>query len=100
MDARTVPRFTVRECFPLKSDRDRRQLYEAFLSIWNAPENHRLLSFEPQSFSASEVSGWFDAHRTHYARFYCACDKSEELAGIAVVITKDSSNIEIYGLGV
>jgi ribosomal protein S18 acetylase RimI-like enzyme len=91
---------TVREFLPFQSEHDKQQLHEAFLCIWNAPQNHRFLSFGPESFTSTQVSEWFDEEKARYAHVYCALNTDGSIVGIAVSIFKDAHSIEIYGIGV
>lgn len=90
----------IRELTPENNPADVDTLLPALLSIWNARENHRFLSFTGQPFFEPQVRGWFAGHLSSGIRYFAAMDQIGQIRAIVVVKANRLEGYEILGLGV
>lgn len=90
----------IREYFPETSQEDRDSLLEAYLSIWNYPDNLKFLSYTHKPFDEEAINKFFSNHIEMGVHYYAACNKDKDKCGVAVVGANPIEGFEIIGLGV
>ena len=95
-----MSKIIIREYIPQKNQEDRDGLLDAYLSIWNHPDNFKFLSFTLKPFEEHSVNRFFSGHVDMGIHYYAAGNKNKEKYGIAVVGANPVIGFEIIGLGV
>ena len=90
----------IREYFPETNQEDRGSLLEAYLSIWNHPDNLKFLSYTQKPFDEEAIDKFFSNHIEMGVHYYAACNKEKNKCGVAVVGANPIEGFEIIGLGV
>lgn len=90
----------IRELIPETNEEDLERLLKAYLTIWNAPENLKFLSFTLRPVDEEVVRSWLDSHRVDGVRYFCAFDAGGEIAGISIVRSDPIEGLESLGVGV
>jgi ribosomal protein S18 acetylase RimI-like enzyme len=90
----------VREFTPARERRDFEQLLPAFLRIWNAPQNHRILSFSLRPFDADLVTTWFEQHLSAGVRYFGVLDATDAVVGISAVRADPIGTFELFAMAV
>jgi ribosomal protein S18 acetylase RimI-like enzyme len=91
---------TLRELVPGESDDDARIFVEAFLAIWNHPENLPFLSFTGRSFDEAQVRGWCREHMSSGVRYFAELLEQETAVGILASRANPLEGYELFSLGV
>ena len=90
----------IREYFPETSQEDRDSLLDAYLKIWNHPDNLKYLSYSLKPFDEEAINKFFSNHIEMGVHYYAACNKDKNKCGVAVVGANPIEGFEIIGLGV
>lgn len=90
----------IREYFPETSQEDRDDLLNAYMSIWNHPDNLKFLSYTQKPFEKETFLKFFSSHMEMGVHYYAACNKDKDKCGVAAVGANPIEGFEIVGLGV
>lgn len=95
-----MPSFDIREYIPSDSEDDFQALLDAYLAIFNDPENLRYLSFSQRLFEEETVSAWFHDHLRLGAHYLAAVENGGHIIAILVLRINPVEAFELIGLGV
>ena len=95
-----MSKIVIREYIPQERQEDRDQLLDAYLSIWNHPDNFKFLSYTLKPFEEHSLKRFFSGHVDMGVHYYAACNKKNEEYGIIVVGASPILGFEIIGMGV
>ena len=89
----------IREYMPGKSQDDMDHLLDAYLTIWNHPDNLKFLSYTLKPFDEDTLKSIFSNHISMGVHYYVA-NGNNDISGIAVVGAHPIEGFELIGLGV
>ncbi len=90
----------IKEMIPQNNINDYNNLLEAFISIWNDPENLKYLSLTMKPFQEETISYWLSNHLDQGGQYFVVQEDQGEILGISAVKINNIEGFELIGLGV
>ncbi len=89
----------IREYMPGKNQDDMDHLLNAYLKIWNHPDNLKYLSYTLKPFDEATLKSIFSNHAGMGVHYYVA-NGNGNVSGIAVVGAHPIEGFELIGMGI
>jgi ribosomal protein S18 acetylase RimI-like enzyme len=90
----------IAQFIPEQNEKDFNQLLPAFLTIWNAVENHKHFSHNKHNIDMETVSHWLRNHVSQNISYYCAVDENDHIVGLSIIQEHPVNGLRSLGIGV